>query len=102
MSEARIVFTLEGTDLTMQCSSEEKMKDICQKYATKIDKNMNSLLFLYEGNKVNFDLTFKEQAGSSNENSKEIKIMVKKIEDTTDDNGKVDEPKTKVDSVETK
>ena len=80
MSEATVVFTLEGTDLTMQCSSEEKMRDICQKYATKIDKNMGSLLFLYEGNKVNFDLTFREQAGSSDGNKNEIKIMVRKFE----------------------
>ena len=39
---------------------------------------------------VNFDLTFKEQFCSSIRNGKEIKIMVKKIEDTTDDNRKAD------------
>ena len=50
--------------------------------------------------KENFDLTFKELVGSSNENGKEIKIMVKKIEDTIDDNRKVYELKTKVDIVE--
>ena len=37
---------------------------------------MNSLLFLYEGNKINFDLSFKEYAG----NNKEIKILVNKNE----------------------
>ena len=52
--------------------------------------------------KENFDLTFKELVGSSNGNGKEIKIMVKKIEDSTDDNGKVDELKIKVDLVESK
>ena len=52
--------------------------------------------------KENFDLTFKELVGSSNENGKEIKIMVKKIEDSTNDNGKVDELKIKVDLVESK
>ena len=102
MSEARIVFTLEGADLTMQCSSEEKMRDICQKYATKIDKNMDSLVFLYEGNKVNFDLSLKDQACSSDGNKNEIKIIVKKIEDATDTNEKIDEFKTKVDFVKPK
>ena len=52
--------------------------------------------------KENFDLTFKELVGSSNGNGKEIKIMVKKIEDSTNDNGKVDELKIKVDLVELK
>ena len=102
MSKATLLFTLEGTDLTMESSSEEKMRDICQKYDTKRDKNMNSLLFLYEGNKVNFDLSFKEQVGSSDRNGKEIKIIVKKIEDTTDTNRKNDELKTKVDLIESK
>ena len=96
MSEVTVLFTLEGVDLTMQ------MRDTYQKYATKIDKNMDSLVFLYEGNKVNYDLTFKEQAGLSDGNKNEIKIMVMKIEDKTDDNRKVDELKTKVDFVETK
>ena len=52
--------------------------------------------------KENFDLTYKELVGSSNENGKEIKIMVKKIEDSTNVNGKVDELKIKVDLVESK
>ena len=60
MSEANIVFTLDGVNLTIHCTTEDKMKDICQNYSTKINKNMDSLLFLYEGNKVNFDLSFKE------------------------------------------
>ena len=47
---------------------------------------------IYGERKFWFD--FKEQL--SNGNGKEIKIMVKKIEDTIDDNGKVDELKIKL------
>ena len=50
MSEAKIIFNFEGRDLTIQCSPEDKIKDICQKCATKIDSNINSLIFLYGGN----------------------------------------------------
>ena len=52
--------------------------------------------------KENFDLTFKELVGSSNGNGKEIKIIVKKIEDTTDDNRKVNKLKIKIDLVDSK
>ena len=47
MSEAKIIFNLEGIKITIQCSQEDKIKDICQKYATKIDSNIKSLFFLY-------------------------------------------------------
>ena len=49
MTEAKVIFNLEGIDVTIQCSKNEKMKDICQKYVNKINKNINSLIFLYGG-----------------------------------------------------
>ena len=76
MSEASILFTLDGVNLTLQCKTEDKMKDICKSYSTKINKNMDSLLFLYEENKVNFDLSFKEQTNVMDRNNHKMKIMV--------------------------
>ena len=43
MSEANVFFSLDGVNLTIQCTTEDKMKDICKSYSTKINKNMNSL-----------------------------------------------------------
>ena len=37
------------------------MKDICQKYANKMELDINSLIFLYAGGNLNFQLSFKEQ-----------------------------------------
>ena len=61
-------------------SLEDKIKDICQKYATKIDSNINSLLFLYGGNKMNMELKFKEQANSIDINNKVMNVLVYKKE----------------------
>ena len=36
------------------------MEDVCQKYANKIKRNINTLVFLYGGSKLNFNLTFKD------------------------------------------
>ena len=55
---ATVVFSFNGVELKIQCSKEEKMKDICRRCATKINKSINSLYFLYSGNQVNHELRF--------------------------------------------
>ena len=102
MSEIKAIFTLDGTDLILKCSREDKMRDICQKYSTKVDKNIDTLLFFYEGNKVNFDLSFNAQVGSSDRSKNEIKILVQKNENTTDDNIKLNELNNKDDLMNSK
>ena len=72
MLEANVIFTLDGVDLTIQCSKEDKIKDICQKFGNKVQKNINSLLFLYGGNQLNFLSSFKDLAKDKNE----IKVLV--------------------------
>ena len=47
MSEATAIFTLDCIDIKIQCKKEEKMKDICQRFADKIEKNMNSYVYIY-------------------------------------------------------
>ena len=81
MSETNVIFSLYGINSTMQCTTEDKMKDICKSYSTKINKNINSLLFLYEGNKVNFELSFKEQANETDRNNQQMKILVSECDE---------------------
>ena len=80
MSEAKVVFTLKDVELSIQCSTWDKMKDICQKYAAKIETNFNSLIFLYGGNQLNFNLNFKDQANILDKISKEMHVLVYKNE----------------------
>ena len=61
MSEVNTIFNFEGREVIIQCSKNEKMKDICQRYSNKINININSLIFLYGGNQLNFNLNFNEQ-----------------------------------------
>ena len=75
-SEAKIIFNYEGEDITIQCSIEDKMEDICQKYVTKIESNINSLLFLYRGNQINMELKFKEQINLMDINGNKMKVFV--------------------------
>ena len=80
MSKASVIFNFQGTDILIQCSQEEKMKDICQKFATKIERNVNSLVFLYGGSNLNFQLSFKEQANIIDKERNEMKVLVYKNE----------------------
>ena len=80
MSKANVVFTLEGANLTIQCSKSDKMRDICQRFAIKSEKNINSLIFLYSGNQLNLDLTFEELANSMDKSNNEMKVLVYPIE----------------------
>ncbi len=82
MSEANVIFTLDGINITIQCLTSDKMKDICQKFATKAERNLNSLVFLYGGSLINLDLnlTFESQANSEDKLKKEMKVLVYKNE----------------------
>ena len=82
--EAKIIFSFNGIEVHIQCTLEDKIKDICKKYATKIDNNINSLLFLYGGNQMNMELKFKEQASSIDIYNKEMNVLVYKNENNDD------------------
>ena len=77
---AKVLFSFNGKEITIQCSKEEKMKDICNRFATKININFNSLLFLYGGNKINFELTYRQSANSIDNNYNQMNILVYKNE----------------------
>ena len=78
---SKVIFLFEGIEFIIQCIKDEKMKDICQRYAKEIDRNINSLLFLYEGKPINFNLKFNEQVNIIDKEKKEMKILVYKNED---------------------
>ena len=76
MSKAKIIFSFNGSDIEIQCAKEELLKDICQKYSNKINKNINLLIFQYAGNILNFQLSFKDQANSIDKERNEMKVLV--------------------------
>ncbi len=73
---ATVIFTYEGIPIKVQCLKEDKMKDICNKFAVKADININSLLFMYGGNKINYELTFKKQANSIDNKCNQMNVLV--------------------------
>ena len=76
MAASRVTFILNDNYLTIYCSEEDRMIDICQNYSKNIKKNYNSLKFMYRGLEVNFELKFKDQIYSIDRKSNEIKVLV--------------------------
>ena len=58
------------------------MKDICQKYSSKIESNLDSLLFLYGGNQLNLESSFENQANSIDKSENKMIISVFKKEES--------------------
>ena len=47
-----IDFLFNGNKFGVQCNSNDTLKDICQKAASKIEKEFKNLFFLYQGNTI--------------------------------------------------
>ena len=76
MENSKVIFIFNGIDETIYCSKEDKMGYICQKYATQINKYLNSLLFFYGKDKVNFELSFYSHANFRDRNNNEMRVYV--------------------------
>ena len=78
---SKVIFTFEGIDSIIQCTKKELMKDICQKFANKIkEQNMNSLIFLYGGNLLNFNISFEQQTNMIDKERNQMNVLVYKID----------------------
>ena len=73
MSE--IIFIYEQEPIKIQCNKNQKMEDICKSLSSKINVNLNSLIFLYGGKKLNLEYKLNELT-----KEKSIKILVSKID----------------------
>lgn len=47
---------------------ERKMGYICNKFSSKINVNINLLHFIYNGNKINLEIKFKDQTNTIDKN----------------------------------
>ena len=75
---AEVIFNYEGNKTIVQCNLNDKMKVIIHKFLIKINKeeNNNNLDYLYNGTKIDYELTFNEQANNIDINNKKMNIVV--------------------------
>ena len=78
---AEAIFNYEGCNTTIQCKINNKMKDIIGNFLNKIQENGDNLFYLYNGNEINKELSFIEQANDLDKNRKKMNIVVNKNSD---------------------
>ena len=91
---AEAIFNYEGSNTTIQCNINDKMKEIINKFITKIDKKQSDLYYLYNGNKIDDNLTFNEQANDIDKNRMKMNIIVNQNEE--DNNEKIEKISTDI------
>ena len=78
---SKVIFSYNGQETTILCLKEDKMKNICNKFASKIEVNLNSLYFIYNGNTINLELKYEETVNSIDKNRNIMNILVYKEEE---------------------
>ena len=81
MEEININFIYNSQEILIQCKRKEFIKDILKKFCLKIEKSIDDIYFLYNGEQVNEELKLDE----INNDENQIKILVFDIEKNEDD-----------------
>ena len=77
---AQAIFLYKGNEISIQCKVMEQFKDIFKKFSIKMDIDLNKLVFLYGGRKLNENLTFENQAINEDGIKNKMKILVCEID----------------------
>ena len=73
---AEVIFNFKGVETTIQCNINDKMKEIKNKFITKTQNKENKIYFLYNGDKINEELSFSQLANELDNQTKKMKILV--------------------------
>ena len=68
----KVIFKFNGEETKIQCNENDTMEDICKRFCSKVEKNIDKVFFIYGGEKINFQIKYNEIA----KNLKEITILV--------------------------
>ena len=82
MSEVQ--FYYNGNNYNIQCNKYEKIKEICNRFKSKIGQNQTQFIYIYNGNIItNEELTFDQISSTYDKNRNKMAILV--IEQTESD-----------------
>jgi hypothetical protein len=64
---AEIIFIFKDNQTSIECDINDKIDDICHKYAKNIERDLGEIYFTYNGEKINGDLTFIQHANTKDQ-----------------------------------
>ena len=80
---SRVKFEYNQTECEIQCNENELMKEICKRFAKKVNLNLSNLYFMYSGAILNLELPYKKTISSSDSKNKCFKVLVYTYADDT-------------------
>ena len=73
---AEVIFKYNGIDTIIQCTIEEKMKYICEKFSIKAQVDIKNILFIYGGAMLDLELKYKEVVDKMDRKNLKMIILV--------------------------
>ena len=73
---AEVTFIYNCIPTIIQCKKTDPFKDICQKFAFKLNLNVSDLYFLYDGKVVNINLTLEKLSKESDIKDGRLSVLV--------------------------
>jgi len=80
MSKIKVRFFFEGIENSYECDKKDKIFGVCQKYTEELGLNINSLLFYYDGKKLNLEISIEDLVDLNGKANMPIIISVIKNE----------------------
>ena len=72
-------FNYKGNLVVIQCEKEDKLLNVCSKFASKINEPVDSKIYIWNNQLLNLDKSIYEQMHDSLEKNEEINIIVNDI-----------------------
>ena len=74
---AEVDFYYNSDNIKIQCNKNEKIKEIFQKFYSKVGTNQNSFVFIYNGDIItNQELTFNELSNEDDKKRNKMNVLV--------------------------
>ena len=73
---AEVIFKYHGEVTIIQCKIEDIMKEICEKYVSKVQKDIKKLMFIYGGGLIDLNLKYEEVANEIDKQNLKMNILV--------------------------
>ena len=83
---SKVIFIFNTIPYTIQCQNEDLMLNICKRFSSEINIELNQLYFLYNGRKINHIQTFNEQANECDKRDGKMNVLVYQEEDNNNEN----------------
>ena len=76
MSQVEIEFAYDGANTVIQCSKNDKLKTIYQRFKSKVHAERKNLIYMYNGKTMeNDELTFNDVANSQDKSRNKMNVV---------------------------